>query len=139
MRHTLGVTVEFDSAHRLYPYEGKCANIHGHRYRLEVSLSGELDEKDLVVDFGELKFLITDLVNSFLDHKLLLNVHDPILEAIKSSGVEYLVFGRSPTAEVLASFLFVSLNSEFNQRYPFVRLEKVRLYETPTCYAEVGL
>lgn len=68
---------EFDAAHRLENYDGNCANLHGHRYKLEVSVLGYInEEKYLAVDFRDLKSLGKELIVNKLDHRNLNEVLD---------------------------------------------------------------
>lgn len=63
---------KFDSAHNLIRYHGKCENLHGHTYKLKVTLQGEADESSgMVIDFGDLKRIVTDHVIDKLDHHYL--------------------------------------------------------------------
>jgi 6-pyruvoyltetrahydropterin/6-carboxytetrahydropterin synthase len=72
---TLSSEFKFDSAHRLIDYHGKCENLHGHTYRLRVTLAGTVSQKSgasgMVVDFGILKKIVRENVVDVLDHKLL--------------------------------------------------------------------
>lgn len=103
----------FDSAHSLQNYRGKCANLHGHTYRLEVSISGERDDRGLVIDFGEFKEIVNDRVISYFDHKYL----NDLLEF-------------NPTAENICGWIWDVLEAVFSERG--YTLEKVVLWETPT-------
>jgi 6-pyruvoyltetrahydropterin/6-carboxytetrahydropterin synthase len=135
--HKLGVSVEFDSAHRLFPYSGKCANIHGHRYRLEVSISGDVSSGGMVIDFGDLRASIKRIVDEKLDHKIILSVADPIKDALTTHRVSVLLLPNSPTAETIVSYIHLLLKKEMVCFFPKLKLDSIRLYETPSCYAEV--
>jgi 6-pyruvoyltetrahydropterin/6-carboxytetrahydropterin synthase len=124
--HSKEVTVTkiftFDSAHRLDDYVGKCANLHGHTYKLEVSLRGKTDDRGIVVDFTEIKRIVNEQILAKYDHQFL-NDH----------------FSFNTTAENMVVFFFELIASylkkiDSNQG---VQLVKVRLWETPTCYAEI--
>ncbi len=111
------ITVEdsFAAAHRLREYEGKCRQLHGHNYRVRVSLEGEqLDETGLLVDFGEVRRLLRELLVP-LDHRLL-NEVPPF-------------FTLNPTAENLARYLYEELSRRLAIR-PGVRVAEVRVWET---------
>ncbi|MDI3256408.1 MAG: 6-carboxytetrahydropterin synthase QueD [Kyrpidia sp.] len=112
----------FDAAHRLEAYEGKCTNLHGHTYRLEVEIKGCPDERGLVVDFNEIKALVQRVVLERFDHRYL---------------NELVPFNT--TAENLVVFLYEEIARSLLQspRGAEVTLERVRLWETPTSYAEV--
>jgi len=64
-------TFTFDAAHRLDHYHGKCEALHGHTYRLQVTLQGKPDSEDMVMDFVQLKELVGGRVVSRLDHSFL--------------------------------------------------------------------
>ena len=73
----------FEMAHALYGYDGPCKNIHGHSYRLAVTIIGNVNEDNsdskngMVVDFSELKCLVTTAIVNPFDHALLLNKNSP--------------------------------------------------------------
>lgn len=112
----------FDAAHYLPGYEGACQNLHGHTYRLQVGFKGEVDEKTgMVIDFSQIKKQIGKLVNR-LDHAYL-------------NQIDFMYFPKEmPTAENMVVWL---VNRIQTAPLDFVKqLEFVRLYETPTSYAE---
>lgn len=110
---------EFESAHFLPYYNGNCKSNHGHSYRLEVEVSGPIEttgaNRGMIVDFGLLKTTVMNNVVSKLDHMLLNTLFD------------------NPTAEIMV----VWIAEELERAVPstFV-LERVRLWETRTSYAE---
>ena len=110
-------TFYFDAAHRLPSYEGKCKNLHGHRWELQCELEGTADPRTgFVVDFVHLKQVVTGRVIDNLDHcylnEILLN----------------------PTCENLLCQIYVWLNPVLN--ISTSRISRLRLYETPDSYAE---
>ncbi len=58
----------FDAAHHLKDYKGKCEKVHGHTYKLEVTVSGEVGENGMVVDFNDLKKIVDESIIDKLDH-----------------------------------------------------------------------
>ncbi|MEN3007650.1 6-carboxytetrahydropterin synthase QueD [Pseudothermotoga sp.] len=94
----------FDAAHRLESYRGKCENLHGHTYRVRVTVFGDVDEEGMVIDFVELKKIVNEKVLSLLDHKYLNQIIP------------------QPTAENIAKWIW-------DQLQPVLRTEKRRLYE----------
>lgn len=112
----------FDSSHKLMQYLGKCANLHGHTYKLQVTVVGTVNEIGLVLDFKVLKKIVEDKVVNSLDHEYINNV------------VEY-----NPTCENMVIDIFNTLKSEIeelNKKSPnFMSLSQVKLYETPTSFA----
>lgn len=102
----------FDAAHRLERYRGKCEALHGHTYRLAVTLKGHRDDDDMVFDFTELKKLVTAKVLDRLDHAYLNDVMD------------------QPTAENIALWIWDELDEEVNR--PNCKLHTVQVWETAT-------
>ena len=114
----------FESAHRLPYHDGKCQFLHGHSYKLEVTLWGKIipddpldSESGMVADFGNIKPLIRDSI--IPDHRDL----NEILP--------------NPTAELLAHWLFEEIRAKLREYVPGVNLIGVRLWETDTASIEV--
>lgn len=124
---------EFDAGHRVLGHEGKCRHIHGHRYVAEVTVeSDQLDSVGRVVDFGVLKGKMAEFIDTNWDHNLLLNRDDPMALHLKTAGErEPFLFDGNPTAENIARVLYAQLSSVFG-----VPLVRVRIYETPNCWAD---
>ncbi len=130
-------------AHALLGYDGACRNIHGHSYRLQVTLAGSVlkepgHPKDgMVIDFKHLKTLVRDNVVKPHDHALVLNERSPIeiLTTLQGGYEKVLLKPYQPTAENLL-LEFVDL---VRLALPEgVTLHSMRLYETATCYVEWG-
>jgi 6-pyruvoyltetrahydropterin/6-carboxytetrahydropterin synthase len=112
----------FDAAHFLPGYDGKCGNLHGHRWVLRIGFKGPINpETGMIIDFSELKSSIDHLVIDTLDHKFL-NELAPKLH-----------FPKNPTAENILEWIIWRINhfSDLKGTLSFVRV-----YETPTSYAE---
>jgi len=110
----------FSSAHQLRGYKGKCENLHGHNYRIEIYARGsELDNIGLLVDFGELKTAADEVV-TYLDHRNI-NELPPFDEEL------------NPSAENLARYILESIASRVGDDR--VQVYKVRCFETPTSVA----
>jgi len=111
------VKTHFDAAHYLRDYEGKCSREHGHRWEVEVCIQGEeLDDKNMLVDFGIVKKYVDDIVDRFLDHH---QINETLSEP-------------NPTAEFLAQWLYNKLQ---NMHEPSGKWELVRVtvWESPNC------
>ena len=110
----------FSSAHQLRGYKGKCENLHGHNYRVEIYARGsELDNIGLLVDFGDLKAAADDIVQ-YLDHR---NINElPPFDA-----------ELNPSAENLARYILERVASRVGDER--VSVYKVRCFETPTSVA----
>jgi 6-pyruvoyltetrahydropterin/6-carboxytetrahydropterin synthase len=110
----------FSSAHQLRGYKGKCENLHGHNYKIEIYARGrELDHIGLLVDFGELKDAADEVV-AYLDHRNI-NELPPFDEEL------------NPSAENLARYILERVASRVGDER--VRVYKVRCFETPTSVA----
>jgi 6-pyruvoyltetrahydropterin/6-carboxytetrahydropterin synthase len=113
----------FDSAHRIYQHTAKCRFLHGHTYKVKVRAEGELDKWGMVVDFGDLKKLIIEL----LDHKIILYKNDPILKQLKEAKQRVIAIDRNPTAENIAKLIASRLMQNFT-----VNSVEVEIFETAT-------
>lgn len=135
MTLTITKAFEWDCAHRLYGHKGKCSAIHGHRYRAEFTVTADrLDELGMVIDFGDLKAVIGEWLDNNWDHSLLLAKNDPLIEALRGQCFRLCVCPSNPTAEWMAQYLLEAISSHLP---PEINLDRVRVYETPTSYAEV--
>lgn len=127
----------FDAAHQLVGHKGKCANVHGHTYRLEVVLKGRpvtgegRSDEGFVADFGDIKALVKERVVDKLDHAFLARGDEPVLETLKATGSKVAVLSFRTTAENLAGYIAYTLKSSGLPVY------SVKLWETPTAWAEV--
>ncbi|WP_077618373.1 6-carboxytetrahydropterin synthase QueD [Bacillus sinesaloumensis] len=115
----------FDAAHHLHCYEGKCKNLHGHTYKVIFGISGYVDEIGLVIDFGDIKEIWKNEIEIHLDHRYL----NETLPKMNTTAENMVVWIYEKMKE--------SLDSEKNRKqYNGARVEFVRLYETPTSFAE---
>lgn len=114
----------FDAAHFLPGYAGACNDLHGHTYRLEVTLKGKIDPlSGMVYDFKNLKTLVEERILQHLDHKYLNNVETPGFPQ------------DQPTAENMVVWIGKRLYTYLlNQPNP-ITVSKVALWETPTSCA----
>ncbi|MBW7476974.1 6-carboxytetrahydropterin synthase QueD [Paenibacillus oenotherae] len=113
----------FDSAHHLHLYEGKCKSLHGHTYKLQTILSGKMDARGLTIDFADMKRLAKERIIDKLDHRYLNEVLPPM----------------NTTAENMVVWMYEQLDCALREEglHPNIRLEEIRLWETPTSYAAV--
>lgn len=132
----------FETAHALYGYTGKCKNIHGHSYKLHVTVSGipsiDVDSSTcgMVMDFSELKHIVNQNIIEVYDHAILLNKNSPNKElgehlASQNHKVEYM--DVQPTCE---NMLYLFADIVKNRLPSHVKLESLKLYETETSYGE---
>jgi len=127
--HTKRVMVSkeftFDAAHHLHCYEGKCKNLHGHTYKVIFGISGFVDSIGLMIDFGDIKQIWKDEIEVHLDHRYI----NDTLPAMNTTAENIVVW----IYEKMASSL---LQNEAIRVDQGARVEFVRLYETPTSFAE---
>lgn len=145
--------IEFDAGHRVPDHESKCWNLHGHRYRVVVGVSGPLkqsgSETGMVIDFARIKDVLTKYVHDQYDHGLILYEDDPILSPqafpIFQTDMKVIWVDWVPTAENMARDIFDDVSSIINVpeeihfgpptgRY-VIKVEYVKVYETPTSVA----
>ena len=121
--------------------------MHGHRYVLEVTISGGIitdagaPEQGMVMDFSDVKRIIREALVDQWDHAFLVYAGDTrVLEFLQSlDNHKTIVLKVQPTAENLALLAFDVLNGTFQNRYAGrLELEHVRLFETPNCWADVN-
>lgn len=126
--------LEFDAAHRITQHGGKCKNLHGHRYAVEVTVSGELDEQGMVIDFGTLRQKLKGHVIDYWDHAFIGYKGDKWFSpsTLKSRGMKVIEMSMEPTAEAIAQRFLKDARGLF----PGVKVERVRVYETPNCWAD---
>ncbi len=144
MTSIIRVTKEFtfDMAHALFGYDGPCKNIHGHTYRLLVTIRGKvLNEpnhpKDgMLLDFGYLKKIVKEKIIHKYDHALLLNNHLPSKkkEELIQITEKILFVPYQPTCENLLLAIKTELAIAF--KIDGFELIKLKLFETPTSYSE---
>lgn len=127
--------LEFDAAHRLLGHESLCAHNHGHRYKVEIECSADLDAVGRVVDFGDVKRRVGEWVDRHLDHATLANRDDSAyIAALAAMGEERVyLLDCNPTAENIARELL----RVADQMLAPVCVVRVRVWETPNCWAEV--
>ncbi len=130
--YTLTTSAAFDSAHFLHGYNGKCANIHGHRWTLQVTIAAESlqqgGEKDgMVIDFGDLKRAVRALADDW-DHALIYqenSLKDATIAALTDENFRLICVPFRPTAENMAKHFYDTLKA---QGLP---VRNVLVYETP--------
>jgi 6-pyruvoyltetrahydropterin/6-carboxytetrahydropterin synthase len=122
--------ITFCYGHRLLNYDGKCRYLHGHNGKAVITLeSHQLDARGMVLDFSELKQVVSSWIDTNLDHKMLLHRDDPVLPLLRDAGEPVYVMNVNPTAEAIARLIFDFVAA---RGYPVV---EVSLWETFSCYA----
>ncbi|MDR0972083.1 MAG: 6-carboxytetrahydropterin synthase [Bacteroidales bacterium] len=139
MKIRLTKQFSFEASHALQNYEGLCRNIHGHSYKLYVTILGEAinDENDnkngMVMDFGELKQVVNDNIVLPLDHSLILYRNSEFLPSLKDENTKLVITPFQPTCENLIKDFVEKLKNKLPSKIELVAL---KLYETASSYAE---
>jgi 6-pyruvoyltetrahydropterin/6-carboxytetrahydropterin synthase len=137
--------LEFDAGHRIPNHDSQCRHLHGHRYAIEITLSGEViaidgsAQQGMVMDFSDVKAIAQRHVVDKWDHAFLACRADTALLAFLASLPDHrtVLFDAPPTAEHLALVAYRILEAEYGNEYGnHLRLEQVRVYETPNCWAD---
>ena len=122
--------IDFCYGHRLLDYDGKCRFLHGHNGRAEITIASDsLDKLGMVMDFTEIKRVVTTWVDETLDHRMILNRADPAVPLLEQLGEPMYLLDENPTAENIAKLI---LEFAVSQGFP---VSQVDLWETRACYA----
>ena len=142
--HTIRITKEFsfETGHALFGYDGKCRNVHGHSYKLSVTVVGTPVTESghiklgMVIDFGDLKAIVKEEVVDPFDHATVFNRNTPHLELaqeLMERGHKVILADYQPTSENMV----VDFAQRIGRRLPeAVRLHSLKLRETETAFAE---
>lgn len=141
---TIRITKEFtfETGHALYGYDGKCKNIHGHSYRLSVTVIGTpiTDTSNvkygMVIDFGDLKKIVKDEIVDRFDHATVFNKNTPhinLAQKLEGLGHQVILTDYQPTSENMVADFAEKIRARLPKD---VKLHSLRLRETESCYAE---
>lgn len=123
--------IDWHMAHRIYAYNGLCGNLHGHTYRLDVALGGDVSpDTGMVEDFTDLKKRILGVLEVF-DHATVLWQRDPLAEALLPYSTRLLLLSHNATAENMVQYFYNKLSENLPS------LSWLRLWETDTSSAIV--
>jgi 6-pyruvoyltetrahydropterin/6-carboxytetrahydropterin synthase len=137
--------LEFDAGHRIPDHKSQCRNLHGHRYAIEITLAGDITKTEgdaacgMVMDFSDIKAIAKAQLIDAWDHAFLVYRHDKaVVDFLKSlPNHKTIILDCVPTAENLARVAFDRLAPAYRDNYgKQLKLYKIRLYETPNCWAE---
>ncbi len=122
--------IDFCYGHRLLNYDGKCRYLHGHNGRAEIVIEApELDRLGMVLDFSDIKRVVSTWIDNTLDHRMILHRDDPAVKILQGMGEPLYLMDSNPTAESIAKLIF---DFTANAGFPII---EARLWETPNCYA----
>ena len=132
----------FETAHALFGYDGKCKNIHGHSYKLHVTIVGQPNKEKnhpqlgMVMDFGDLKKIVNKIIVDPLDHAILLNQnteHKILGMQLREQGHRVIFTDYQPTCENMLGDFADKIKKELPED---ISLVKLKLYETENSYGE---
>ena len=122
--------IDFCYGHRLLNYDGKCKHLHGHNGRAVITIeSPSLDERGMVLDFSDIKKVVSRWIDEQLDHRMILHRDDPAVPVLQKLGEPLYLIDVNPTAENIAKLIY-----DFTKQEGFPIVE-ARLWETPHCFA----
>lgn len=125
--------VQIDASHRLLHYKGKCANLHGHRWKIEVWVEGEPDTKTkILIDYNLIKQTIAKY-----DHQIILNRDDPMVSCIEKFQ-HVITTPGDPTSELLAGLFRDDLCEVCRVHGIQVSIPRIRVWESPNSFAELS-
>lgn len=139
--------IETETGHRLTDYPSKCAHLHGHRYRWEVTVEApELDAVGFVMDFGDLKTILKEKVE-VIDHAFLFHNKDPLvlrlgeescremLEATNGQCGRLFFLDFNPTSENLVEWMAERINSGLQEEgFTNIQVKRIKMWETSSSY-----
>ena len=144
---TITRKLEFDAGHRIPDHKSQCRNLHGHRYTLLITLTGDVVSKEgcsdtgMIMDFSDVKALANANLVDIWDHAFLVYEKDAVVREFLDSLPDHktVVLDRIPTVENLAQIAFDILHAVYDGQYGLnLALSSVTLYETPNCWAAVN-
>lgn len=122
--------IEFCYGHRLLNYDGKCRYLHGHNGKAVISIEADkLDHRGMVLDFSDIKRVVSQWIDDQLDHRMILNREDPVVPILQEMNEPLYLIDTNPTAETIAQLIY---DYTASQGFPVV---EVLLWETPKCFA----
>ena len=132
----------FETGHALYGYDGKCRNVHGHSYKLHVTVIGKpISDSNhvkygMVIDFSDLKEIVKKEIVSVFDHATVFNKNSPHIELareLEERGHNVLLVDYQPTSEMM----IIDFAEKIKKRLPqHIQLHSLKLQETDTSYAQ---
>lgn len=137
--------IEWDMGHRVPNHKNKCRSPHGHRYRLELTVRGDLNREEgqssqgMVYDFGDLKHLMMVHIHDVLDHGFMLYENDSWMKKVfceqvpQDEGIRIIVVPFVPTAENIALWCLQKMQAYLPS---YLTISRCRVFETPNSWAD---
>ena len=136
--------IQWDMGHRILHHRSICKGLHGHRYKVEICVSGDLvsksgiSEEGMVIDFSDIKKISNQFIQEKLDHAFMVWEKDEELLKFfnESKGHKPVIVPFTPTAENVAAYIFHILVDKFSDVYDTgLYLKSIKLWETPSSFA----
>jgi 6-pyruvoyltetrahydropterin/6-carboxytetrahydropterin synthase len=128
----------WEMGHRLPFHNGGCQNIHGHSYRMRVTIEGRLDDNGMVLDYFDMKEIVDPIVQR-VDHSFLCDNRDEqMLAFFRDNPLKHVIVPFRTTAENITAW-FLELVATELRRFPNIKTLTIRVYETERTYAEGSL
>ena len=137
--------IQWDMGHRVLNHRSICKGLHGHRYKAEICVSGDLvsesgaSEEGMVVDFADIKKISKEFIQEDLDHAFMVWEKDDELISFfnNSEGHKPVIVPFTPTAENVAAYIYLKLKDKFQDVYKTgMQLHSVKLWETPSSFVK---
>lgn len=132
--------IEIDLGHRVTNHKSKCSSLHGHRYKIEAGVDDKvidtkgISDEGMVIDFGDLKSMLMEVIDRRYDHGFVLWSGDPMVDSIsQDKATKFVIVDFIPTAENLAKHWFELMQPRLKERG--IKLKYIRVWETPTSTA----
>lgn len=132
-------SIEIDAGHRINFHNSKCKNVHGHRYKIIVGVDDKVittpgvSDFGMVIDFSDLKEIMTEEIDAKFDHGFIMYDQDPLFHTFVSFGLKLISVPFVPTAENLAKHWYNVMKEKLLERA--IKIKYVEVYETPTSTA----
>jgi len=135
--------IEWEMGHRVLNHNSQCRNLHGHHYKLQITIEGKLvknegsSDEGMVIDFSDIKKLAMEKIHTKLDHGFIVWDKDEILVEFYKNNPEqrHIIVPFTTTAENIATWIFMTLDKEYIDTYGTgLSLYEIKLWETPTSF-----
>ncbi len=136
--------IQWDMGHRILNHRSVCKGLHGHRYKAEITVEGDLvsasseSEFGMVMDFADIKMIAKEEIHQKLDHGFMVwDKDDELINFFKNSnGHKMVKVSFTSTAENVAKYIYEKVSEKLTDNYGTgLKLSSVKLWETPTSYA----
>lgn len=132
---TIAKEFVWEMSHRLTFHEGACKNIHGHSYKMQVFLKGDLDKNGMIIDFYDLAKIVDPMIMK-LDHSFVCSKDDnEVLDFLKANSFKYYIMEDFTTCENMCDFFLKEFGPEF-AKFENIKELGIRVFETVDAYAE---